>query len=95
MSWTSTDEKTFAVEERGRVPHREQHSQMFRSIRATVCLWSYECAIYNQCVESMQEMERNETESWQGLILQSLCCQLRNVSFVRGVVAELKSFSLG
>lgn len=38
----------------------------------------------------MQEMERNETESWQGLILQSLYCQLRNVRFTIGVVEELR-----
>lgn len=32
----------------------------------------------NQYVESMQEMERYESGSGQGLILQSLCCLVKD-----------------
>lgn len=92
MSWTSTDEKTFAVEERRRASPREQHSHIYRSIRAIVCSWSYECAIYNQCVESMQEMERNELA---GPDFAEPLLPVKNVSFIIEIVAELKSFSLG
>lgn len=54
--------------------HRENNMvKVTEVLRATGCSWSSQVC-YKRDVDSIQEMERNEAGSWQGLILWLLSC---------------------